>query len=115
LLLAAIGSYGVLSYLVGQRRREIGIRLAIGATRESVFRLVVMNGVKVVAIGAIAGLGLSVGAGFGLRGLLIGVRPTDPVTFGAVSLLLMIVAATACAIPARRAATVDPATTLREE
>lgn len=115
LLLAAVGSYGVLSYLVGQRRREIGIRLAIGATRSSVFRLIVANGAWVVGAGAAIGLALSVGAGFGLRGLLIGVPPVDPVTYVGVSLLLISVALLACAIPARRAAALDPATTLREE
>ncbi len=115
LLLAAIGSYGVLSYLVGQRRREIGIRLAIGATRRNVFTLIVSAGSKVVAIGAAAGLLLSVAAGFGLRGLLIGVTPLDPITYAAVAGLLLGVALVACALPARRAATLDPATTLREE
>jgi predicted lysophospholipase L1 biosynthesis ABC-type transport system permease subunit len=115
LLLAAVGSYGVLAYLVGQRRREIGIRLAIGATRGSVFKLIVASGAKVVAIGAVAGLLLSVAAGFGLRGLLIGVQPTDPITYVVVTMLLMAVAFLACAIPARRAAGVDPALTLREE
>ena len=115
LLLAAVGSYGVLAYLVGQRRREIGIRLAIGATRGSVFNLIVASGAKVVAAGAVIGLLLSVGAGFGLRGLLIGVQPTDPITYGVVTILLLVVAFLACAIPARRAAVLDPALTLREE
>ena len=115
LLLAAVGSYGVLAYLVGQRRREIGIRLAIGATRGSVFKLIVTSGAKVVAAGAVIGLLLSVGAGFGLRGLLIGVQPTDPITYGVVTMLLLIVAFLACAIPARRAAVLDPALTLRDE
>jgi predicted permease len=115
LLLAAVGSYGVLAYLVGQRRREIGIRLAIGATRGSVFKLIVASGAKVVAAGAVIGLVLSVGAGFGLRGLLIGVQPTDPITYAVVTMLLLLVAFLACAIPARRAAVLDPALTLREE
>jgi putative ABC transport system permease protein len=115
LLLAAIGSYGVLAYLVGQRRREIGIRLAIGATRGSVFKLIVSSGAKVVALGAAIGLLLSVAAGVGLRGLLIGVAPTDPITYGAVTLVLMLVAFLACAIPAKRAAALDPALTLRDE
>ena len=115
LLLAAVGSYGVLSYLVGQRRREIGIRLAIGATRRSVFRLIVTSGAKVIGAGAVIGLVLSVGAGFGLRGLLIGVQPVDPLTYASVSALLMAVAVLACALPARRAAALDPALTLRDE
>jgi predicted permease len=115
LLLAAIGSYGVLSYLVGQRRREIGIRLAIGATRNSVFRLIVLSGAKVVGAGAVVGLVLSVAAGFGLRGMLIGVPPLDPVTYIVVATLLIGVALVACALPARRAAALDPALTLRDE
>jgi hypothetical protein len=115
LLLAAVGSYGVLSYLVGQRRREIGIRLAIGATRGSVFRLVVTSGAKLVAIGAVAGFAMAVGLGFALRGLLIGVPPTDPLTFAAVLVLMSGVAIAACALPAKRAAGMNPITTLRED
>jgi predicted permease len=115
LLLAAVGSYGVLSYLVGQRRREIGIRMAIGATRASVFRLVVSNGARLVAAGAVAGFLLSIGVGFGLRGLLIGVEPIDPLTYATVFVLLVGVAIAACALPARRAATLDPLSTLRED
>jgi macrolide transport system ATP-binding/permease protein len=115
LLLAAVGSYGVLSYLVGQRRREIGIRLAVGATRRSVFTLIVSSGAKVIGAGAVIGLLLSIGAGLGLRGLLIGVQPVDPVTYASVTGLLFAVALMACALPARRAAALDPALTLRDE
>ena len=105
----------MLSYLVGQRRREIGIRLAIGATRASVFRLVVANGAKLVAIGATAGFVMAVALGFALRGLLIGVPPTDPVTFAAVFVLMTAVAIAACALPAKRAAALNPVATLRED
>jgi predicted lysophospholipase L1 biosynthesis ABC-type transport system permease subunit len=115
LLLAAIGSYGVLSYLVGQRRREIGIRLAIGATRASVFRLVAASGARLVAIGAVAGFVMAVGLGFALRSLLIGVQPTDPMTYATVFLLMVTVALAACALPARRAASLNPVATLRED
>ena len=115
LALAGIGSYGVLSYLVGLRRREIGIRLAIGATRGDVFRLVAGSGVKLIAAGVVAGLLLSIGVGIGLESLLIGIEPTDPITYAGVIGVLTLVAAAACLIPARRAASLDPATTLREE
>ncbi len=115
LLLAAVGAYGVLAFLVGQRRREIGIRLAIGATRGSVFALVLRYGAGLVGTGAIAGLGLSVLAGLGLRSLLIGVGPFDPVTYGAVLGLILGIAAVACLLPARRAASVDPVETLRAD
>jgi predicted permease len=115
LALAGIGSYGVLSYLVGLRRREIGIRLAIGATRADVFRLVAGSGARLIGAGLIAGLLLSIGVGMGLESLLIGIEPTDPMTYAGVITVLMLVAAAACMIPARRAAAMDPATTLREE
>jgi putative ABC transport system permease protein len=115
LLLAAIGSYGVLSYLVGQRRREIGIRLAIGATRASVFRLVVTSGARLVAIGAVVGFAMAVSLGFALRGLLIGVQPTDPLTYASVFAILIAVAVAACALPARRAASLNPVKALRED
>ena len=115
LALAGIGSYGVLSYLVGLRRREIGIRLAVGATQGDVFRLVAGNGARLIGAGLIAGLLLSIGVGMGLQSLLIGVTPTDPVTYAGVTAILAIVAAAACLLPARRAASVDPAITLREE
>ena len=115
LLLAAIGSYGVLSYLVGQRRREIGIRIAVGASRASVFGLVAVSGAKLVAMGTVVGLAFSLGVGIGLRSLLIGVEPLDPVTYFGVVVLMGAVALFACVIPARRAATINPIATLRED
>ena len=115
LALAGIGSYGVLSYLVGMRRREIGIRLAVGATRGDVFRLIAGSGAKLIGAGVIVGLLLSIGVGMGLKSLLIGIKPTDPITYAGVIGALAIVAAAACLLPARRAASVDPSTTLREE
>ena len=115
LALAGIGSYGVLSYLVGLRRREIGIRLAVGATRRDVFRLVAGSGLRLISWGLVIGLVLSIGVGMGLQSLLIGIKPTDPLTYAGVIGVLTIVAAAACLLPARRAASLDPATTLREE
>jgi predicted permease len=115
LVLASIGSYGVLSYLVGLRRREIGIRLAIGATRGDVFRLMASGGLRLMAVGIVAGLVLATGAGFGLRGLLIGVSPVDPVTYGGVLAVMAVVTAAACLLPAQRASIVDPVKVLREE
>lgn len=115
LLLAGIGSYGVLSFLVGLRRREIGIRVAVGATGGDVFRLIAGNGARLIGTGVIIGLLLSIGVGVGLQSLLIGTRPTDPVTYAAVLGMLTIVAAAACLLPARRAASLDPVTTLRDE
>ena len=115
LALAGVGSYGVLSYLVGMRRREIGIRLAVGATQADVFRLIAGSGARLIGAGVIAGLLLSVGVGLGLESLLIGIKPFDPITYTGVIGALAIVAAMACLLPARRAASVDPVTTLREE
>lgn len=115
LTLAGIGSYGVLSYLVGLRRREIGIRLAVGATRAHVFRLIAANGARLIGAGLVMGLLLSIGVGMGLKRLLIGIEPTDPITYAGVIGMLLIVAAAACLIPARRAASLDPAITLREQ
>jgi predicted permease len=115
LVLAGVGCYGVLSYLVGLRRREIGIRVAIGATRLDVFRLIAGNGARLIASGMVIGLLLSIGVGMGLQSLLIGTTPTDPVTYAGVIGVLTVVAAAACLLPARRAAGIDPAITLREE
>jgi predicted permease len=115
LALAGIGSYGVLSYLVGLRRREIGIRLAVGATRGDVFRLVAGSGARLIGAGVVVGLLLSIAVGMGLESLLIGIEPTDPITYAGVIGVLTVVAAAACLVPARRAAALDPAMTLREE
>jgi predicted permease len=113
--LAAVGTYGVMSYMVSQRREEIGIRMALGAERRDVLQLIVGHGMKVTGIGL--GLGI-VGAvlltGF-MSGLLFGVRPLDPATLVTTVLTLGIVAAVACYLPARRAAGVDPIVVLRSE
>jgi predicted permease len=115
LLLAGVGSYGVLSFLVGLRRREIGVRIAIGATRADVFRMIASSGARVIGTGIVIGLLLSIGVGMGLQSMLIGVRPIDPITYAGVIGVLIVVASAACMLPARRAASLDPVTTLREE
>lgn len=115
LLLAAIGIYGVMSYNVSQRDREIGVRMAMGAGRAQVLRLVLGQGMRVIAVGLLIGLALAVLAGRFIAGLLYGVPPTDPVTFGGILLLLAAVALVATWVPARRATGVDPVSVLRFE
>ncbi|MGB7281920.1 MAG: ABC transporter permease [Candidatus Acidiferrum sp.] len=113
--LASIGIYGVISYLVGQRTQEIGIRLALGAKRSDVLRLVLGEGMKMAALGLFIGLAAALGLTRLMAGLLFGVSATDPLTFAAVALLLILVALAACYIPARRAMRVDPIVALRYE
>jgi putative ABC transport system permease protein len=115
LTLALLGIYGVISYSVSQRTNEIGIRLALGAERADVLYLVVRQGLKPVWAGLIAGACIAAALSRTLSGVLYGVQPTDPLTFGAVSLALLIVALLACALPARRAIGVDPLVALRYE
>jgi putative ABC transport system permease protein len=115
LALAAIGLYGVLSYAVVERTHEIGVRMALGAQRERVRRLVLGQGLALAAAGAAAGLALALAAGRLLRGSLYGVAAADPVTFAAIPLLLLAVATLAAWLPAWRATRVDPMIALRSE
>jgi predicted permease len=115
LLLACIGVYGLLSYNVARRTREIGIRMALGAERRNVLRMVLGQGITVAAVGAIMGAGASWAVARYLQNLLYGVRPGDPVTLIAVTALLLLVVLAACYVPARRATRVDPLVALRHE
>jgi predicted permease len=115
LLLAAVGIYGVISYSVGQQTREIGIRMALGAQRESVFRSVLGHGLRLAGMGIGLGLVAAFGVGQALTSYLYGVKGYDPLTFGVVSLALALVAVLAGVFPARRAASIDPMQALRTE
>ena len=115
LVLAAIGIYGVLSYWVNQRTREIGIRLALGADQKNIFRVVLREGAKLTAIGLMIGVPLAIGMTNLLPNLLYGVGRHDPATFAVIALLLGIVGTLACYIPACRAAKVDPMIALRHD
>jgi putative ABC transport system permease protein len=113
--LAIVGVYGVMSYLVSQQTREIGIRMALGADRERVLRMVIVHGLRLTLTGVVIGVGVSLALTRFMRSQLLGVSTTDPVTFGGVAILLIIVAVAACFIPARRAMRVDPMVALRYE
>jgi ABC-type antimicrobial peptide transport system permease subunit len=115
LLMASLGLYGVISYLVERRTRELGIRIALGAPRWSVLRLVLTDGIKMAGFGVAVGLLASLGLTQLLTGMLYGVSTTDPLTFFAIAALLIVVAALACYLPAFRATRVDPLVALRDE
>jgi len=115
LLLSAMGIYGVMAYTVSLRTREIGIRMALGAARQDVVGLIVGQSARLAGIGLLIGAALAVGAGKLLQGMLFGVPATDPLTFAVIGVLLMVVALLASAIPAFRAARIDPIKALRTE
>jgi macrolide transport system ATP-binding/permease protein len=111
LVLASVGLYGIMSYAVNQRRREIGVRMALGAGRRSVALLMVRQGMTLVLAGAAAGIVLALLA---LAGFLYGMGGVDPLSLGGATITLLVVAFSACYLPARRASRVDPLVTLRD-
>ena len=115
LVLASIGLYGVIAYAVARRTHEFGIRFALGATRRDILTLMLGQGLRVVAIGAVTGIALSVLATMALRPLLLGMNPIDPFSFIVAPVLLAAVALLASLLPARRAARLDPLEALRAE
>jgi len=115
LLLAAVGLFGVLSFVVSTRSREMGIRMALGASPRDVRALVLRQGVRLVAIGLMIGCPLALGGAFLVRGMLYGLSPADPLTYAAVAILLLAAGLLASYLPARRATAADPASVLRAE
>jgi ABC-type antimicrobial peptide transport system permease subunit len=115
LLLAAVGTYGVLSYMVTERRREIGIRMALGAARSGVIALVMRQGLMATAIGIVLGVAGAAAANRLMSTLLFGVRPTDLPTFAGVIVVITVVAAAASWLPAWRASKLDPNVVLKAD
>jgi ABC-type antimicrobial peptide transport system permease subunit len=115
LLLAAIGTYGVLSYMVTERRREIGIRVALGATRSHVLTQIMKQGLQVTALGVTLGLVGALAVNRLIASLLFGVQPTDTVTIASVIATITVVAVVASCLPAWRASRLDPNVVLRDE
>ena len=115
LLLAAIGTYGILSYTVSERRKEIGIHMALGATRQTVLGMVLGQGARLTVAGLVIGLAASLVLTRFLQAQLFNVRPTDPGTIAAVMAFIAVVAGLACYVPASRATRVDPMVVLRDE
>ncbi|HKV94747.1 MAG TPA: FtsX-like permease family protein, partial [Candidatus Angelobacter sp.] len=114
LLLASIGIYGLLAYMVGQRSQEIGVRMALGARRGSILKLFLQKGIVLAGLGIVAGMVVSVSTASLMTSLLYGVRPHDPAVFLIVPLLLLAVAVLASYLPARRATKVNPMNALRQ-
>jgi len=115
MILGAVGLYGVLSYSVAERTREIGVRMALGATASSVRRMVVSQGARVVLIGAVVGIAVALASTRLLRTLLYGVDVVDPIVFAAMSLTMIGIGMLASYVPARRASGVDPIESLRND
>ena len=115
LVLAGVAIYGVISYSVSQRTREIGIRMALGASQGGILRMVIRQGMTLVLGGVAIGLGASLAVGKLLSSLLFGINPSDPITIVGISLLLAAVAFLACYVPARRATDINPMAALRYE
>jgi predicted permease len=115
LLLAVVGLYSVVAYSVAQRTREIGIRMALGAGRPAILGMVMRQGLALTGIGLLAGLALAFGAARLLESQLMGLTPTDPVSFAGTTLVLLAVSLAACALPARRASRLDPLAALRRD
>ena len=115
LVLACLGVYGVLAYSVAQRTREIGVRMALGAKPLDVTSMILGRGLKLSAIGLLAGAALAIALSFLLRSLLYGVTPAAPFVYASSAASLVLVAAAACIIPAHRASRVDPILALRNE
>ena len=114
LLLASVGIYGLLAYLVGQRSQEIGVRIALGAQRSHILRLILTQGALLAGVGVCVGLTLAAVAAPMIAALLYGIRTIDPIVFLAVPLILLVVSFAASYIPARRAAKISPIVALRE-
>jgi putative ABC transport system permease protein len=114
LLLAGLGIYGTISYLASERTHEIGIRLALGAKRSEIMRMILRQGLELAIAGAAAGLVCALVVSHLMAGLLYGVSPNDPLTFVGLTIVLAAVALAACYIPARKAMKVDPMFALRE-
>jgi putative ABC transport system permease protein len=115
LTLTSIGLFGVISYIVSQRTHEIGVRMALGARRSDVLKLVVLHGLSLASIGLVMGLAAALAATQLLSSLLYGIRATDPATFVSVAVFLCGVVVLACSVPAWRATRVDPVVALRYE
>jgi ABC-type antimicrobial peptide transport system permease subunit len=115
LFLAAVGIYGVLAYLVAHRRREIGIRVALGSTRAGIVRLVLREGFVLVGVGLILGVAGAVSLRTVVTTEIYGVGPLDPLVIGSVAIVFGVVSLAACILPARRAMQVDPAIVLSEQ